>query len=333
MSFNIEGKQCQYCHAKLFSDDDVVICPECGAPYHRDCYKAAGHCVLEQLHGTDACAAAVEGPASEQEPPKDGGPQNAGYTYAQSDQSPNAGFVRCGNCATDYDKNASFCPKCGAPNLEKIGGNAVFFDFYGGVAPDTDLGDGVTADEAKKFVVANTNKYIPKFARIKSGKKAFFNVLAFFFPCPWFFSRKMYKAGAFIGAIEVALTTLLLPMSVGIMDAIPSSGESFSNMAEYISAVSNSLSNKTMLFILLYYAVFLAISAIHVLVGIFGDYIYRNHVISTVKAIKEEDYDSDEYEDAFRRKGGVSLLMLVLGFMLVYNLPSIIASLAGVQGL
>ena len=122
-------------------------------------------------------------------------------------------------------------------------------------------------------------------------------------------------------------------MSVGIMDAIPSSGESFSNMAEYISAVSNSLSNKTMLFILLYYAVFLAISAIHVLVGIFGDYIYRNHVISTIKAIKEEDYDSDEYEDAFRRKGGVSLLMLVLGFMLVYNLPSIIASLAGVQGL
>ena len=53
MSLSVEGQKCPVCHAYLFDDDDVVFCPICGAPHHRDCYNAIGHCALEDKHGTD----------------------------------------------------------------------------------------------------------------------------------------------------------------------------------------------------------------------------------------------------------------------------------------
>ena len=34
-----------------FNDsDDIVVCPECGTPYHRDCYKQVGECINTELH-------------------------------------------------------------------------------------------------------------------------------------------------------------------------------------------------------------------------------------------------------------------------------------------
>ena len=48
-----KNKQCAFCKALLFDEDDVVHCPVCGAPHHRDCYNKLGHCALEDLHGTE----------------------------------------------------------------------------------------------------------------------------------------------------------------------------------------------------------------------------------------------------------------------------------------
>ena len=53
MSLNTEGVTCVRCHAYLFPEDDVVYCPVCGAPHHRECYNELGHCALEEFHGTD----------------------------------------------------------------------------------------------------------------------------------------------------------------------------------------------------------------------------------------------------------------------------------------
>ena len=42
--------KCAYCHALLFEEDDVVYCPECGAPHHRDCYNQLGECANKANH-------------------------------------------------------------------------------------------------------------------------------------------------------------------------------------------------------------------------------------------------------------------------------------------
>ena len=48
-----KGCKCASCHKVLKEGDDIVICPECGAPYHRECYAAEGRCVFSAKHGKD----------------------------------------------------------------------------------------------------------------------------------------------------------------------------------------------------------------------------------------------------------------------------------------
>ena len=44
------GIPCAACKKPFEDGDDIVVCPECGTPYHRACYKELGHCIHEQRH-------------------------------------------------------------------------------------------------------------------------------------------------------------------------------------------------------------------------------------------------------------------------------------------
>ncbi|MDR2531492.1 MAG: hypothetical protein LBC82_01455 [Oscillospiraceae bacterium] len=44
------GAPCPVCKKNFFKDDRPVICPDCGAPYHRDCYSQKGSCVFSDAH-------------------------------------------------------------------------------------------------------------------------------------------------------------------------------------------------------------------------------------------------------------------------------------------
>ena len=36
--------KCPVCNEQFKSGDDIVVCPECGAPHHRECYEKNEHC-------------------------------------------------------------------------------------------------------------------------------------------------------------------------------------------------------------------------------------------------------------------------------------------------
>ena len=36
------GKKCTVCDRSFSRDDDIVVCPDCGTPYHRECYLEKG---------------------------------------------------------------------------------------------------------------------------------------------------------------------------------------------------------------------------------------------------------------------------------------------------
>ncbi len=315
MSFNIEGKQCKVCNAYLFEDDDVVFCPECGAPHHRECYNSLGHCALESLHGTE----------NQYDSSKDVKEENI-PEEKELQITENTGVkVRCGMCGTLYDAEEPACPECRTPNGVKFGGRYVSIDFLGGVPSDSDLGEGVTADEAKRFVMANTHRFIPKFLRMKEGKKASFNLLAFLFPCAWAFSRKMYKFGAIAGAVSVALTMLTAPfmnlLSVSLPDDV---SKDYLTMSQFITENIKSFTGPAL------YAFAAATALMLVLklaVGIFGDYFYRNYTVKTVKSIKE---NSDDINEDMHKKGGVSLLWLMVGMFITEFLPTILLSFTGI---
>ena len=41
---------CPVCEKRFINGDDVVVCPECGAPHHRECFEQLGHCFYEDRH-------------------------------------------------------------------------------------------------------------------------------------------------------------------------------------------------------------------------------------------------------------------------------------------
>ena len=44
------GCPCEGCGQPLTLRDDIVVCPDCGAPYHRTCYEKLGRCIHSPAH-------------------------------------------------------------------------------------------------------------------------------------------------------------------------------------------------------------------------------------------------------------------------------------------
>ena len=300
MSFNKANKKCVVCKAYLFEDDDVVYCPECGAPHHRECYNSIGHCGLEETHGTE----------NQYKPPEikedEVTNQDDSINHNTND------VVVCGMCGAKYDRLADVCPECDTPNVTKFGGRFITFDFLGGVPADTDLGNGVTADEAKKFVVSNTHRYIPKFLKFSKGKKLSWNWLAFISPCGWFLSRKMYAIGAFIAALEIAFKIIMLPIANSVYEYLPML-ENYGATGITPDLAVEILSKIGILPILIVWGIAFVNLVIMLISAMFGDYIYKNHTISTITKIKAE---SEDIEENIRKKGGVNLFLGIIGFYL-----------------
>ena len=302
MSLNNKQETCACCKAYLFPEDDVVYCPVCGAPHHRDCYNSLNHCALEELHGTDK--------------------QYIRETETQEDNSEEIETnetVKCNFCGETFEKSNKKCPKCGAPNISS-GGFAVF-DILGGVPADSDLGDGVTAEEAGRFVAANTHRYLPKFSILNKNNKASWNWMAFFFPAEWMLCRKIYRGGIIAVALCIVATMMSYPLNLAIYNmGYTQSGFSPSVIFDIINGLSG-----VNIWILIFAAVgFLLDIGIRIVSAVFGDYFYKNYAVSTIKKIKEESEDIDA---DYRKKGGVNIFLFLLGFIILEYVPTIIGAL------
>ena len=291
MSSENSNISCAFCHAYLFDEDDVVYCPVCGAPHHRECYNKINHCALEELHGTENQYDLLK-KKSEQEQDSKQTSSEQSYKNDQSDIPP---------------FNSRF-------------GNTVYIDLLGGVPKDYDLGEGVTANQAKDFVFSNTMRYIPKFAKFKEGSKVSWNFLAFLFPCGWFLSRKMYKNGIIAGILSVISNLLVLPLVKLINEMnVPINATSY----EIAQILTQNLDNITLTIILVAFIGSILEIAIQIICGLFGDYLYRNHVISAITKIKDT---SSDLQTDYRKKGGVNFILFFIGTTIVQYLPLIISS-------
>lgn len=282
MSTDVNGKKCGACGAYLFDEDDVVFCPVCGAPHHRECYNSLGRCAYESFHGTDRQYDKVK----EKTEQKSSNPYKPPSEEKSEETNPVA-FLQ--------------------------------FDALGGIPEDFDLGDGVTASEARTFVFSNSHRYIPKFAAAKYGKKASFNWLAFLLPPAWFLSRKMYKSGVFVLVLSVSLTLLTFPFMLEFQNYI--SGDDLYNYSEMVRIFTENIEEFEITAMITCFLASVGNILLSVLCGIFGDYFYRNHAIGTIKDIKEEGLDISEN---MRKKGGVNIFAAIISLFVVEYLPSII---------
>lgn len=293
MSADINGKKCAGCGAYLFEEDDVVFCPICGAPHHRDCYNSKGRCAFESLHGTDRQYDKVQEKAAREA-------ERAAKKEAEQKQEQ----------STAYN----------ARPIDRIDPITILqFDPLGGIPEEFDLGDGVTANDAKQFVFSNSHRYIPKFADMKKGRKASFNWLAFLVPPAWFLSRKMYKMGIITLVLSISFSLLMFPFAYQFEEFLNNLGAQ--NTLEMITALIKNVNDFEITGIIAFNVASSLNILMSVLCGIFGDFLYRNHAISNIKAIKEDGLDVAEN---MQKKGGVNFFAGAVGFLIIQYLPTFI---------
>ncbi len=294
MSLSVEGQKCPVCNAYLFDDEDIVFCPTCGAPHHRDCYLQLGHCALEADHGTDRQydANKVETERAAEEPEQ------------------KAAAYRCPRCGTELGEDEKVCPRCRTPKMQGAGGMPPFgFGFSAGPKwkGETEIEDGVTLNDIVPVVAVNTQRYCDKFITLGKKHRISWNWAAFLFPAAWSFYRKNYLSGVLMGVLEIAATLLIMPMQMLYSSATTPKDEMVANpVTLWLFIVGAILS-----------------LGVSIFAGMFADYMYRGSCIEKAKRIKAAD---DGERELLRYKiGGVNPLLFVIVLMAQNYIPTIIS--------
>ena len=291
---------CPVCSEKFSAEDDIVVCPICGTPHHRECYKSLGRCANISWHQEGKSFDASEQVNEEEENAKN-----------QEDAQEK---VPCRRCSNLNDKNALFCSRCGAPVSQgfsnvgpfvKIDMSQSAFNPFSALDSD-ELIDEKETWKYKAVVKENPIRFISQFkAFSKTGKKTSFNLAAFFFSPFYFLYRKMYGLGIVLlilyGILE--LPTLILNLS----------SENLSQVIGTTVTFGLNLTNAQINFLsYAYYFSSILIMAIKFLGGIFANYIYFNKCKKTICDIEQNTGSKEEFLSVASKKGGTNRTLIIV---------------------
>lgn len=166
---------CPVCNKSFTENDDVVVCPECGTPHHRECYKSQGKCFNENLHGTNNCVA---------------------ESFKKSEEKEEEEIPQIKTDEKNEENTESFF---------KI--SQKDFPAFLKISPAQDnLIEGKHSSLFEAAIGKNQSYYIPKFMMMNTLDKGFsLNFVAFLAPFTWSLYRKMYKIAALIFAAYALL--------------------------------------------------------------------------------------------------------------------------------
>lgn len=301
--------KCPVCNEAFKSSDDVVVCPECGAPHHRECYENAGHCFYEDKH--------KEGFNFE----KDG----------NDEPDDGAEYIECPACHFQNEKTAFYCNRCGhsldsgnrdsqnadANNFNNQGfdgqnnpqgmpfgfgfGAMPAFDPLAGMNADEEIAENVKVSEAAKYVGKSTQYFLPQFKKLRDKLGSRFNFSAMIFSEVYFLYRKM-------NALGLVVTLFMIASNVASTAVMMSPGwkESYNSvMSSLQSGVSVSFFSSDFSFMYIPLALQGIRLLIRIFCGLFANRLYYSHCtkkIQSIKAGKPEDLNK-----TLEEKGGVNL--------------------------
>jgi len=323
------GNKCPVCDKRFHADDDIVVCPECGTPHHRECYEQIGHCFNEARH-------------------------SEGYDYAEDNTQQNTKVKICPSCGRENNADNFFCGSCGTPlspdsppqqnaqqqsagqtqgfpfgmNFGTSGEDMPFLDPLGGVPNDTDLGEGVTAGEAAKYVKQNTPYFIRVFSNIRNFNKSKFNFSAALFTSGYLMYRKLYKVGAALFTLQLALFAVIMYFSIAYNSLYQQFSSSVYDTAmDYTEMVENYTkftegASATDLMVLYLPAIILAVYiVIKIVAGMCFNRLYFNYCREQIKKIKSGGTSGENPETLLQTKGGVNTALassVIASAMIIY---------------
>lgn len=330
-----KGHVCPVCNKPFEKGDDVVVCPVCGTPHHRDCYEEKGQCINLNRHR-----------------------ENYDYRRECEVNSVESDEITCTACGAKNPADSRFCNSCGKPvntqqsttyttppqnesnaNPQAGFGGAFVMDPLGGVKADEDLGEGVKASEAAKFVKASTPYYMPQFRQLKEKGRTRFSFVGFIFGGGWMLYRKMYKLGTLITAVLALLLFADLYIVIFHGSAVETINTLYNEMrSEMLTNLSfniygalgdffASLTTEQLVICVSRTVISLLTILLRVLCGIFGNRWYYKHTIKTITKIKTTSASESEVDTNLNTKGGVNVplaISLIASYYILIYLPMFI---------
>lgn len=300
-----EGLSCPVCSKPFAPDEDIVVCPQCGLPHHRACWKSVGACFAAAKHNTA---------------------QQWSRNNAQADYDTATDGNVCPQCGSSNAQYAEFCSRCGhaltiddwhsAPTQTPppVWSYASYHSVGNDGGFDEPL-DGVSASDLAAFMGTNQHYYLPRFQRMSRKESGGWNWSAFLFSPYWLFYRKQYLLGTLSFFVSLLSSILYSIVTIPVQTA--------ETDAAMLSAMQDVQSHA------LFYP-WLAISLISltlsVIFGIKGNRFYYNHCRHKVLTIREKTPDLTATE--LQTYGGTSIgSALIFYFVSFFSVEIILAFL------
>lgn len=310
------GCPCEGCGKPLTLQDDIVVCPDCGAPYHRDCYEKLGRCIHAPAHA-------------------------AGYEWKFPYQE--SELCTCPACGERTLRSESVCRCCGAAlppegaqepadradsdeHSEEFDYSTFYRQFQETGAPQVDplrqtyqaafgkeeVMDGIPCKDWADFIGPASPAYLSAYCRMQlSHTKTSMSFSAMLFGPFYFFYRKAWKpAFGFLAAeLVVALPTLLSMMQA---TGSPLTAGISSTAIVVLSRIMTVFS-----------------FALVMLRTLYAKWLYRKSAAERIRRIRAEFPDAAQRRAVLSAQGGVSIAGVIGAFVLLMVLGACATVLMG----
>lgn len=283
--------KCSVCHQPLGEHDDIVVCPECGAPYHRACFERVGACVYKDRHG-------------------------AAFSFADTEEGGKSRSVVCPSCGAHNGPDNIFCERCGAAlrpvrRTQGAGPGAGYrppapgpgAGGHGPFAAADPLGsyqfaaeyDGIATKDWAAYIGQSASYYLYQFDRMDArGRKTSVCWSALLFAPMYFCYRRMWGWG-------------FLALAASLLFSVPSFLAMFQALGMPIGniispAALNTLGNVCWV---LQWAVSVAFS-------LFAFYLYRRSAARKILSLRDASAGEAEFQAQLQRRGGPAVWGVVL---------------------
>ena len=333
------GSTCPVCHQPFAEGDDIVVCPDCGTPYHRACWPKDNVCVHTAEHAAgfewqpDAPAAAEDGePAcpncGAHNPPGAHYCNHCGVPLPEHPESPDnpRNITEDGPGRPIYE-NPDYESRHGAA-YHSQGGNAgpaghtaqpddAYAPFGAGMyqkvlGPEDPI-DGIKARDWSTFLGSSSIYYLLQFYRMQeTGRKISTNFGALLLGPIYFFYRKMWKEGAVFAAVDLLLTlpvylTMLVVSNAAITSGMPTgwliAAMNITSVLSWVVMVGRSLA---------------------------ANYLYHRTCLHRIQAIEAQNLAPQPRQDALALRGG-TCLPAALGYVAFCFAVAFVLMLLGVD--
>ena len=310
-----ENQICPVCEEKFKENDEIVVCPECGTPHHRDCYNNLGECKNSTLHNENFTF----------EPVKE---EQDKIDILIDDEIKNTkDVVNVVNVEfnSDDEKNNENLRS----TIEEL------FKNINGKSTDQVLLNNTPSSYFEAAIGKNQNYYMPRFLIMEgTQKKRLINVCAFVFPFAWAIYRKMYKLALLVFCIYIALLSVTVAPILSNEEYVEAMNKCYMEDPTFYEKVLLYEAGQNVTFTktqsefmeisknltispVIAYGTLIVSLAMKIFLGLYATRLYKDKLTKNIEKAKKLSLDEAKLKDYLKSKYGVTpmFIAIIAGFI------------------